>query len=196
MTITFWMVQALLAKITYPFIDGIKYFLLQFELIQMAVWNENSFFFHIAAQVVILFALIALATILGFFAKNWLVKSCISLIERALLQLPFLNMIYLPLKKTFKLLLHPHRKLFEKVQIIPFPTISKSPALKLGVKELSSVQQALQFPIDTFLLPTAPNPLMGFLFFKKKGSAMHSNMSVEEAMKYMISLGLLEPEHL
>jgi len=195
--VTIWVFALILRKLTNPFIGYVKTLLFQFHLIQMSAWDENSAFLHLLAQILIVLILIGLTIVFGIFAKSWLVRVFIQRFDQLLAYLPFLKSIYPPIKKALKLLFDPKIKLLKRVNLIPFPgEMSESLALEIGLESLKPVEKALQFKVDTFLLPTAPNPLMGFLFFIKKDTSKKSLMSVEQTIKYMISLGLLQPENL
>lgn len=192
--VTFWVVRFVLAKLTNPFVNHVKQFLLQWNLVRIGFWNENSAFFHFLVQVVIVLSLLIITVVTGYFVKSFISKNWLRKFDLFIGKIPLFSYIYPPIKRTIKLLLHPDIKVLKASRIIAFPNqFSPSYAIEIGLDSMPEIEKAMGCPIDTFLLPTAPNPLMGFILFAKKGSAHPSNLSVEETMKYMISLGLLHP---
>ena len=45
-------------------------------------------------------------------------------------------------------------------------------------------------------MPTTPNPTSGYLLFVKKENTKDTNLAIEEALKIIISGGLVSPESL
>ena len=48
-------------------------------------------------------------------------------------------------------------------------------------------------PMLSLYVPTTPNPTSGFLLMVPKENAVELNMSVEHALKFVISLGVIQP---
>jgi uncharacterized membrane protein len=45
-------------------------------------------------------------------------------------------------------------------------------------------------------IPTAPSPVNGFFFFVKKSETIELDISVDDALKYIVSMGVVVPAHL
>ena len=45
-------------------------------------------------------------------------------------------------------------------------------------------------------IPTAPSPVNGFFFFVKKSETIELDISVDDALKYIVSMGVVVPTHL
>ena len=56
------------------------------------------------------------------------------------------------------------------------------------------IEQKLPEPMVNVFIPTTPNPTSGFLIFVPKKDVIEMNMSVEEAIKFIVSGGLVEPK--
>ena len=50
-----------------------------------------------------------------------------------------------------------------------------------------------QEPMLCYFIPTTPNPTSGFLMMAPKSKVVELDMSVDQALKYVISLGVVQP---
>ena len=56
------------------------------------------------------------------------------------------------------------------------------------------IEQKLPEPMVNVFIPTTPNPTSGFLIFVPKKDVIEMDMTVEEAIKFIVSGGLVEPK--
>lgn len=56
------------------------------------------------------------------------------------------------------------------------------------------VEAKLPEPMVNVFIPTTPNPTSGFLIFVPKKDVIEMDMPVEEAIKFIVSGGLVEPK--
>ncbi|EGY53278.1 protein of hypothetical function DUF502 [Neisseria shayeganii 871] len=131
----------------------------------------------------------------GIFAANVLGRKIIQAWDNLLGRIPVVKSIYSSVKKVSESLLSDNSRSFKTPVLVPFPqadiwTIafvsgSVAPALQtaLGREEYVSVY-----------VPTTPNPTGGYYIMVKQSDIRPLDMSVDEALKYVISLGMVLPD--
>ena len=140
---------------------------------------------------VILTVLVLLIT--GVVAANMLGRRLLQLGESILKQIPFVRTIYNSVKQVSDTLFSDSGNAFRKAVLVQFPHqgtwsvgfVTGTPSGEIGEKlggELISV-----------FVPTTPNPTSGFLFMAQKADVKELDMSVDEALKYVISMGVVVP---
>lgn len=141
----------------------------------------------------LIFTLIILF-VTGLLFTNFFGKKVVALWERMLSRIPLVRTIYYAVKQVVDALVQPTGQSFRKVLIVEYP--------RLGTWSIA-FQTSDQFtgsphPEDvvTVFIPTTPNPTSGFLIIIPKKNTRELDMTVEEALKMVISLGVVMPPHL
>ena len=141
----------------------------------------------------LIFTLIILF-ITGLLVTNFLGNKIITIWENLLSRIPLVRTIYSATKQVVHALVQPTGQSFRKVLIVEYP--------RRGIWSIA-FQTSDQFigsphPEDvvTVFVPTTPNPTSGFLTIVPKSDTRELDMTVEEALKMVISLGVVMPDHL
>jgi uncharacterized membrane protein len=111
--------------------------------------------------------------------------------ENLFIKLPLIGNIYSSLKKLFSFFSNDNdtTKNFQKVVFIPFPTKETyCVAFSTGEKIINGHKY-----ITTFM-PTTPNPTTGFLMLVKEEDVVECDYTVEDAIQYIISAGIVKPD--
>ena len=147
-----------------------------------ASWFLNLF--GIAVPLVIFF-------FLGSMARNVIGGRIIDLVDRIFLRFPIVSSIYSAIKQmidAFKNLGGQNN--FQRVVYIYYP----SPGSRLVAFVTGQYHdQDIGKPVTTVFLPTSPNPMTGFVLIIEDSRVMNSKLTVEQAMKMIISAGLVAP---
>lgn len=126
-----------------------------------------------------------LVLITGFFAQNYIGKKVIELWDKLICKIPLVRAIYSATKQTMESLFS-KKDNFKKTVLVEFPrknTLSiafVANEIKIGDKDYYVVY-----------VPTAPNPTSGYTIFVKKDEVVHVDLTVDEAMKIILSGGLV-----
>ena len=136
---------------------------------------------------------LVLIVMLGFFVTNFFGRRLYPLFEQFLLQLPFFKQVY-PAFKEIALFLFTREKFnFRQVALIEYPRkgIYSFGFLtnEVPVKVAESAKQELCY----VFMPHTPSPLGGFLIMVPKAELILPDISVEEAIKTIISGGVIKP---
>ncbi|MGD2166633.1 MAG: DUF502 domain-containing protein [Gammaproteobacteria bacterium] len=140
----------------------------------------------------------ALAVILllatGMLVANFLGRRLVDFYESLLHRIPFVRTVYGAVKNFAEILLSDDGTSFKKVLLIEYPRKGLYSIAFQTSEEAAEVQAKTGETIITVFLPTTPNPTSGFMLFVPKADAVELDMSVEEALKMVVSLGVVVPK--
>lgn len=139
---------------------------------------------------------VALVLLTGAIAANFLGSKLVSFAERLLNRIPLVRSIYGGVKKLAETLFSESSSSFRKVVLIEYP---RKGIWSLGFQAGESLPEAkARTGVDyiTVFIPTTPNPTSGFIMQVPRSEAVWLEMSVEEGMRYIISLGMVLPDAL
>jgi uncharacterized membrane protein len=128
--------------------------------------------------------------ILGEIATWAVGRRVLGLGEAMLLKVPFVKVVYGASKQVVEAFQRPNARAFESVVFIEFP--------RPGMRSVGFVTGRMTGPQGrswvTVFVPTTPNPTTGFLQMAPESELVHTDMTVEEGVKMLMSLGVLTPE--
>lgn len=129
----------------------------------------------------------------GFVAANFLGKRLLRLLERWFLKMPLVSKIYPHIKQFVDIVLDKEKSALKKVVLVEYP---RKGVYSLGFitnEGMLEIEKKTGSGIITVLIPSVPNPYSGFFFFFKKEEVIYLDMSVEDAIKLVVSGGVLQP---
>ena len=85
---------------------------------------------------------------------------------------------------------------FSKVVLLEYPRKGIWILGLVSTDTEGEVKDVLQQEMVNVFVPTTPNPTSGFLIFMPKSDLVYLDMSVEEALKFIISGGIVAPEEI
>lgn len=144
---------------------------------------------HIPGLGVILSLVILLIT--GIIATNYLGQRLVAWGESILSRIPLVRSIYKTVKQVINAVLSTNSEAFRKVVIIEYPRKGLwSIAFQTGSANTKINDKTKDEMISVFI-PTTPNPTSGFLMMISKRDVVELDMSIDEALKFIISLGVM-----
>lgn len=171
----------------------IMYFLFQLTDGLLGVAVSNAIGYRIPGMGLFLTALICIAA--GMIAQNYVGRRILLGIEASLERIPVVRSLYNGIKQVADVVVQKNRGEFKRVVMVEYP---KEHSWTLGF-----VTADLTIPIEsekiderkmaTVFIPTTPNPTSGFLLIIEKERIVDTHMDIEEAMKVVISGGLVQP---
>ena len=159
--------------------------------------SEIESILQVLPGVGVLAAFIALV-LLGAFAKNFIGRSFIRAGERLVESVPVVRNLYSFFKNVFETALRQSERSFKEVALIQYPRPGAwAIAFVIGDAkgEISALLKDQGEELTALFVPTVPNPTSGFLLFVPRADMRVLKMSVEEAAKAVLSLGLVIPEY-
>ncbi len=161
-------------------------------LIPTPLRPENLFGFRIPGLGVILTFTLLLVT--GFFAANLLGKKLIAVWEALLARIPLVSWVYSGVKKVAETLLSPRSESFRKVLLMEYPRKGIWSLCFQTSSDLGEVQAHTGQEVVCVFVPTTPNPTSGYIVLVPKADVIALEMTVDEALRMIISLGVVVPE--
>lgn len=179
LALTFWIVSFILGVLTEPFLGVAEAVL---KILGVSSKEALDLGGKFLALIFLFFVLITIGAIGRYFFFKYLLQLSDAILHR----IPVISTVY----KTSQELIHSVFKQdstsFKQVVFVPFPHPG---SLTIG---LVTQEETFDKRMAVFI-PTTPNPTSGFLLMFKKDQVIPLEMSVEEALRYIISCGVLQP---
>jgi len=140
---------------------------------------------------VILTVGIVLAT--GLVATNIFGQQLIELWEGLLIRVPVVKSIYSSVKQVSDTLFSDSGNAFRQALLIEYPRQGSWTIAFLTGTPGGDVANHLQGEYVSVYVPTTPNPTSGFFLMLPKSDVVELDMSVDQALKYIISMGTVAP---
>ena len=155
-------------------------------------WNPDRLIgYHIPGLGVLLSFLILLAT--GVVAANILGARLILVWEALLGRIPVVKSIYSSVKQVSDTLLSDKGNAFRKALLVEFPREGSWTIGFLTGTPDRSIAPHLPGDHVSVYVPTTPNPTGGYFLMLPRSRVRELEMSVDEALKYIISMGVAAP---
>jgi len=161
-------------------------------LLLPAAWRPEALLgFPIPGLGVIVTGLVLLGT--GALLANLVGRTLVAGGEKLVARVPFVGPIYRGSKQLAETVLSPSSKSFRKVVLVRWPyRESRSIAFVTG-SELAEVSAKTGEDLVSVFVPTTPNPTSGFIFMVPRTEVVELDMSVDEAFRLVVSLGMVVP---
>jgi len=167
-------------------------FLDQSLLLLPPAWRpDNLLGVHIPGFGVILTVLIVLVT--GMIATNILGKRVLLIWEAILARVPVVKSIYYSVKQVSDTLFSDSGNAFRKALLVQYPREGSWTIAFLTGNPGGDVVNHLKGEYVSVYVPTTPNPTSGFFLMMPKKDIIELDMSVDDALKYIISMGVVTP---
>ena len=138
---------------------------------------------------VLMIALIVIgAATAGFFGRLWTRVS-----EQILGRMPVIRNVYSAVKQILETVLAQQSNAFREAVLVEYPRRGIWAIAFITGRTEGEVQNVTEEECINIFLPTTPNPTSGFLLFVPKKDLIRLSMSVEEAIKMVISGGIVTP---
>jgi uncharacterized membrane protein len=160
-------------------------------LVPAVLRTESWLGVHIPGLGVILTLVVVFVT--GVFAANIIGQRMVRSWEGVLSRIPVVNSIYTGVKQVSDTLFSGSGHAFRKVLLVHYPH-PESWSLAFQTNMPEEVEKHLDGDYVAVFIPTAPSPVNGFYFYVKRSETIELNMSVDDALKNIISMGVVKAE--
>jgi len=153
--------------------------------------SDALFGFHLPGLGLILTTVIVLLT--GALAANFFGRRLLDIGHAILGRIPIVRSIYGGVKQISDTLFSPEGKAFRRAVLVRYPHQGAwTVALVTGTPENELADILGRDQISVFV-PTTPNITAGFFLVVPRSETVEIEMTVDEALKYIISMGVAEP---
>lgn len=136
---------------------------------------------------------ILLIIITGILTHGVIGRQLVSLWDRLLGRVPFVRTIYLASKQLLQSITNPQESMFQRVVIVPYPR-SGMYTLAFASSEVTLDSVPGNGSFVAVFVPSTPTPFTGFTYLVKKEEVYPTNISVEDAVKFIVSGGIVTPD--
>ncbi|MFO1400199.1 MAG: DUF502 domain-containing protein [Steroidobacteraceae bacterium] len=146
---------------------------------------------HIPGLGVVLAVIVLLLT--GLLVTNFIGRTLVGLWDEVLARIPFIRAIYGGVKSFSETILSNKGNSFKKVLLIQYPRAgmwSVGFQTNADLPEISARTGAEQVCV---FVPTTPNPTSGFIMMVPRAEVIELDMTVDAAMKMVVTLGVVMP---
>lgn len=151
----------------------------------------NITLFEIPGIGLILTILILLVT--GLLTANLAGRRLVAVGESLLERIPLVRTVYSAVKNFAEIVFRPDGKSFKKVLLIQYPRKGLWSLAFQTSTDIGEVDEKTENKLVCVFVPTTPNPTSGFIIMVPRGEVIELEMSVDEALKMIISLGVVKP---
>ena len=161
------------------------------RLLPESIHPHNLLGFDIPGAGVVVTLLIILVT--GLLAANFIGQRLVNWWERLLARIPVVNSIYNGVKQVSDTLLSSSGMAFRQPLLVQYPHRGSWTIAFLTGEPGGDVVNHLEGEHVSVYVPTTPNPTSGFFLMLPKSQVIELDMDVDEALKYIISMGVVAP---
>ena len=173
---TYWIVKQLFLLFSSP---GANLFNMTF--------GDNTFIY--IPEIIGFLLTISFIYLVGLFVTNVLGKSLLSELEKLVERIPIVSLVYKTVKQITESLGSQNNNAFQKVVQLEYP---RKGLWTLAMVTGDSVNKKGDEYYHIFV-PTTPNPTSGYMIYALKKETIETDLTVEEALKIIISGGMLAP---
>ncbi len=151
----------------------------------------NWYVFSLLSTLIVVF----LITLLGIASRYFLGRYVITLFERIIDALPFVNAVYRVVKQIVDTFSKQQKAVFQKVVLVEYPRRGAYALGFLTSNAKGEVQSITEGDVVNIFVPTTPNPTSGFLLMIPAPEVKELRMSIGDGMKLIISGGAVVPPY-
>lgn len=160
-------------------------------LLPHAIQPEQLMGFYLPGLGMVLTLLVIFLT--GLVTTNIIGQKLVRFWESVLARIPIVKSLYYAVKQVSDTLFSHNGEAFRKVLLVRYP---HPQAWSIAFQTGSPARDVADMLPDEYVgvfIPTAPSPVNGFFFFVRKQDVMEINMSIDDALKYIVSMGVVVP---
>ena len=137
---------------------------------------------------------VVILTFVGFLTANIFGRTLLRTGERLVNRMPVVRSIYGAFKQILETVLSQSSNSFRQAVLVEYPRRGIWTVAFVTGETEGEVAQRLDDEMINIYVPTTPNPTSGFLLMVPRRDLIFLDMPVEDAAKYVISIGVIAPE--
>jgi len=141
---------------------------------------------------IILIVVIIILT--GMTARNYIGRKLIDVGDNLVKRIPIISSVYEAIKQILQTFISDNNEIFKEVVLIEYPRKGIYSIGFFTQNTRGAVQESIEDDVVSVFLPTTPNPTSGYLLFVPKKDVIILKLSIEEAMKLIVSGGAIVPK--
>ena len=141
---------------------------------------------------VILFLIVT--TFIGSIASGFIGRQTLFLGEKILSRMPIISTVYNSIKQIIQAIFKTNGSSFKQPCLVEYPKKGVWAVAFISTTTEGEIKKKINLgSLVTVFLPTTPNPTSGFLLLIPKKEIIKIDLTVDEAIKFIISGGIIKP---
>jgi uncharacterized membrane protein len=178
---------------TSPFVDLIKNALLSYEKSAGLTLVKSATLIMLISRIIALVLLFFLILLLGWGARKFFFKFLLRLTDKIFLRIPIVKSIYRLSNQVTKATFSMDKKTFERTVLVAFPHEEAHTLAFVTGSVPDKIKKVLNSADLTVFVPTSPHPISGYLLLLSKKRVLETDITTEEAFKFLLSCGVVHP---
>ena len=175
--ITLWVITTLVAALE--------------SIVPEALSAQSLFGINVPGFRVLIVLLVLIGT--GLLAANVLGRTVVDRWDRLMGRIPLIRSIYKSVKQVGDTLLSPNGQAFRQAVLVQYPRAGVWTIAFITGQPSPDIAAHLPGEFVSVYVPTTPNPTSGFFLMLPKADVIPLAMSVDAALKYVVSMGVVAP---
>jgi uncharacterized membrane protein len=194
LAITLVLLNFILNFVTKPFVGPVAHFLNHFHILDEPFYIfSGEEIVQFSSRFIALIALIIITLFLGFIGNLFFYQTIVRVTDAVFTKIPLINKVYKASQDVIVTLCHKDKPAFSQVVMVPFPH-SGVKSLGLITKDHNSKEDdAKGSSLVSVFVPATPNPTFGFMLVYKQEQLIPLNITVQQALTYIVSAGAILP---
>ncbi len=155
-------------------------------------YNPNSYLPFGIPGLGLVVVLVAV-TLIGAMTAGYVGRVFVRLSEMLLVRMPVISGIYSAVKQLVEAVFSQKASAFRQVVLVEWPHAGSWTLGFVTAETAGEIQARLPANVVSIMVPTTPNPTGGYLIFVPRDKVMPLEMSVDAAMKMILSSGIVVP---
>lgn len=130
---------------------------------------------------------------IGFLSSRFLGRKIFPFFESLLLRTPLVRQLYPTIKKIVSFFFSHDKKLFKQVVLVQYPSKGVWSVAFVTNSAMDKINNVLGKEMLNIFIPNVPGPLTGNLILAPKDEVVFLDISIEDALKIIITGGVLNP---
>ncbi len=188
LAVTIWVLQAVLGVL-----DGVFVWLLDGSQFVLPAGAQSFITMLRKIPGLGVFVMLAGLLLTGVFATNFVGQWALRQGHRVLSKIPIVKSIYSSVQQVSDTLFSSSGNAFREAVLVQYPRAGCWTIAFVTGKPGGEAARHLEGDWLSIYVPTTPNPTSGFFLMVPRADAVFLAMSVDEALKYVISMGVVAP---
>lgn len=160
-------------------------------LLPKAYQPETLLGVHVPGLGLLLSLIVVVIT--GLIVTNIVGRKLVHVGESLVSRIPLVRTIYHAVKQVSETIFSSGSQSFRRVYLVEYPRKGLWSIAFQTATSAKELKEKSGLDMITIFIPTTPNPTSGFLMMIPRENAIELDMSVDEALKMVISLGVVQP---
>ena len=188
LAVTIWVLQAVLGVL-----DGVFVWLLDGSQFVLPAGAQSFITMLRKIPGLGVFVMLAGLLLTGVFATNFVGQWALRQGHRVLTKIPIVKSIYSSVQQVSDTLFSSSGNAFREAVLVQYPRAGCWTIAFVTGKPGGEAARHLEGDWLSIYVPTTPNPTSGFFLMVPRADAVFLAMSVDDALKYVISMGVVAP---